>query len=196
MIEKSAEPTEILIGRSRIRVGRFSYGVTAESILQWNEGANLEVGSFCSIARGVTFMLGGNHRSDWITTYPFGHIFKDIFGEDVPPGHPSSKGDIVIGNDVWIGDRATIMSGVTIGDGAVIAANSHVAKDVGSYEIWGGNPARKIRDRFPEDVRDLLLRIRWWDLPIESIRDNLHVLCNVPSPEVLTQLLANLTLRH
>jgi acetyltransferase-like isoleucine patch superfamily enzyme len=194
MIEKSAEPTEAFIGRSRVRVGRFSYGVTAESILQWNEGANLEIGSFWSIARGVTFMLGGNHRSDWITTYPFGHIFKDVFGEDVPPGHPNTKGDIVIGNDVWIGDRATIMSGVIIGDGAVIAANAHVGKDVGPYEVWGGNPARKIRDRFPEDVRDLLLRIKWWDLPIESIRDNLQVLCSAPSSEALTQLLGSSTL--
>lgn len=84
--------------------------------------------------------MGGNHRTDWLTTYPFGHIHKDIFTNFSGVGHPATKGSVVIGNDVWIGTNVTIMSGVSIGDGAVIANNSHVVKDVLPYSIVGGNP--------------------------------------------------------
>jgi acetyltransferase-like isoleucine patch superfamily enzyme len=169
-----------MVGKSVVRIGRFSYGVDEKSILQWNEGRTLQIGAFCSIARGVTFFLGGNHRSDWVSTYPFGHIFKEELGTDVPVGHPATNGDIVIGNDVWIGDGATIMSGVTVADGAVIAANSHVVKDIGPYEIWGGNPAHKIRTRFSKEIVEQLLKLKWWDMPIESIRNSLHIFLRFP----------------
>jgi acetyltransferase-like isoleucine patch superfamily enzyme len=188
IIQRGSTTTETMVGRSLVRVGRFSYGIDIKSIFQWNEGATLDIGAFCSIARGVTFFLGGNHRPDWATTYPFGHIFQEEFGTAVPPGHPATNGGITVGNDVWIGDRATIMSGVTIGDGAVIAANAHVVKNVGPYEIWGGNPAQKIRSRLSEDVVEQLLKIRWWDFPIEKIRENLQILCSSPTLDDLRRM--------
>jgi acetyltransferase-like isoleucine patch superfamily enzyme len=96
------------------------------------DNAKLTVGNFCSIGNSVNIYLGGNHRTDWVTTYPFGHILQEKFDAFNGKGHPATKGDVVIGNDVWIGDNVTIMSGVTIGDGAVIANNSHVVKNVES----------------------------------------------------------------
>lgn len=132
------------------------------TLRQWGEGAQLKIGNFCSIASNITVLLGGNHRTDWVTTYPFGHC-KNF--PDVAPvkGHPKTNGNVVIGNDVWIGSGATIMSGVTIGDGAVIAANSHVVKDVAPYSIVGGNPAKHIKFRFTEEQIKSLLQIQWWN---------------------------------
>ncbi len=93
--------SEFMIGGTSVKLGRFSYGLDTQRILQWNEGASLKIGSFCSIAKEVTFMMGGNHRADWITTYPFGrHIFADRLGGKEISGHPSSNGDIALGSDV------------------------------------------------------------------------------------------------
>jgi acetyltransferase-like isoleucine patch superfamily enzyme len=122
--------------------------------------ATLRVGRYCSIADEVTIFLGAEHRVDWVTTYPFTVLdpaFRDV------PGHPATKGDVVIGNDVWIGFGALILSGVTIGDGAVIGARSVVTRDVPPYAIAGGNPSRVLRARFSEQEVQDLLRIRWWD---------------------------------
>ncbi|MBO1058710.1 MAG: hypothetical protein HEQ27_20245 [Dolichospermum sp. JUN01] len=105
-------------GKSKISVGRFSYGLENISIYEWGEGAALKIGSFCSIA-SATIFLGGNHRSDWITTYPFGHIYTDKLGGAGIKGHPSTRGDVIIKNDVWVGHNATILSGVTIGSEAL-----------------------------------------------------------------------------
>lgn len=106
--------------------GKHSYGNITK---HWeNDNATLIVGKFCSIASNVHVYLGGNHRTDWVTTYPFGHVNKEHFNNFDGKGHPTTKGDVIIGNDVWIGDNVTIMSGVTVGDGAVIANNSHVVK--------------------------------------------------------------------
>ena len=175
-------------GRSRITVGRFTYGFKNMQLKEWNEGASLEIGSFCSLATGVVFMLGGNHRTDWISTFPFGHIFQeDLGGQDIP-GHPTTNGNIVVGNDVWIGQNATIMSGIKISDGAVIAANSTVVKDVGPYEIWGGNPAKIIRRRFDDDIIEELCEMKWWNMKIESIRKIAPILSQRPTLEVLQEL--------
>ena len=111
------------IGNSLISVQRFTYGFENIKITQGGEGASLKIGSFCSIATSCKIFLGGNHRTDWITTYPFGHIFLDELNNADIKGHPSTKGDVEIGNDVWIGESVTIMSEVKIGDGAVLAAN-------------------------------------------------------------------------
>ena len=92
-----------MIGRSPITFGRFTYGYENISVFQSGEGAALKVGAFCSIAPMVTIFLGGNHRTDWISTFPFGHIFQDELGEEIIPGHPSTNGDVIIGDDVWIG---------------------------------------------------------------------------------------------
>ena len=107
------------------------------NILWANNYAKLVVGIFCSIAKNVNIYLGGNHRTDWITTYPFGHLNSYIFNNFNENGHPSTKGNVIIGNDVWIGDNVTIMSGVTIGDGVVIANNSRIVKNVEPYSLVG-----------------------------------------------------------
>ena len=176
------------IGKSTITLGRFTYGEQYLSILQWDEGSNLEIGSFCSIADNITIILGGNHRTDWITTFPFGHIFKDELGGANIAGHPRSNGDIIIGNDVWIGRGATILSGIKIGDCAVIAANSTVTKDVQPYEIVGGNPARVIKKRFNEKITELLLKLKWWELPVDVIKNISQNLSSQPDEAQLTEL--------
>jgi acetyltransferase-like isoleucine patch superfamily enzyme len=161
-------------------VGRYSYGIDLESkaIITWNEGSKLVIGSFCSFARGVTIFLGGNHHTDWVTTYPFGNIFQEVFGGEQHA--PLTNGDVVIGNDVWVGTNACIMSGVTIGDGAVIAANAHVVRNVDPYEIVGGNPARHIRYRFDQETIDYLLELKWWNWPESKIKENIEFLCSPP----------------
>lgn len=144
----------------RFRVGRGTYG--DPKVMHWGEPATLEVGAFCSIAEDVTIFLGGNHRVDWITTYPFPDLRESAKSI---AGHPATRGDVRIGNDVWIGWRATILSGVTIGNGAVIGACALVTNDVPPYAIVGGNPAKILRHRFsPEDIARLE-HIQWWNWP-------------------------------
>jgi len=156
--------------------GRYSYG---KPDVRWsNRKAKLHVGKFCSIAGNVKVYLGGNHRTDWVTTYPFGHTNQKIFRNYNGAGHPSTKGDVVIGNDVWIGDNVTIMSGVTIGDGAVIANNSHVVKNVEPYCLVGGNPANLIKKRFTDDQINKLLEIKWWKWDEKKIDEFTPLLCN------------------
>lgn len=159
-------------------VGKYTYGVDNISIYSWGEGTSLKIGSFCSIGGNIQVFLGGNHRTDWLTTYPFGHIHKDIFTNFSGVGHPATKGSVVIGNDVWIGTNVTIMSGVSIGDGAVIANNSHVVKDVLPYSIVGGNPARIIRSRFDEKTTERLLKFRWWEFEDSEIDEITPLLCS------------------
>jgi acetyltransferase-like isoleucine patch superfamily enzyme len=146
--------------RDRFAVGRGTYG--EPTVVEWGEQASLHVGAFCSIAREVTIILGGEHRVDWVTTYPFMNFRKSAEGI---AGHPKTRGDVVIGNDVWIGYGATIMSGVRIGDGAVVGARALVTRDVPAYGIVGGNPAKLLRMRFPEETVRLLTQLAWWDWP-------------------------------
>jgi acetyltransferase-like isoleucine patch superfamily enzyme len=156
---------------------RYSYGLENIRVRDWGEGADVKVGSFCSIADNVTIFIGGNHRTDWVTTYPFGHIHKDVFNHH-GKGHPATKGDVVIGNDVWIGSGSTILSGVTIGDGAVIAANSVVVKDIPAYAIAAGNPAIALKFRFTRSQIERLLENPWWELPDSRINDLIPLLCS------------------
>jgi chloramphenicol O-acetyltransferase type B len=139
-------------------IGRNTYG--KPRIYSWEEGATFRIGAFCSIASGVKIYLGGEHRIDWVTTYPFNVLWEKA---KHIKGHPKTKGDVIIGNDVWIGAGAAILSGVTIGDGAVIGTNAVVAKDVPHYAIVAGNPARIVRKRFNEETIHHLLKIRWWE---------------------------------
>lgn len=164
-----------------IEVGRYTYGHEDSMVHSWGEDAKVIIGNFCSIASNVEFFLGGNHRVDWITTYPFGHIHNEIFNNFNGEGHPKTNGNIVIGNDVWIGMSAKIMSGVVIGDGAVIASNSVVTKNVEPYSIVGGNPAKLIKKRFDLEIIELLLSLKWWDWDEKKINQNLGILC---SPEI------------
>lgn len=156
-------------------IGDHSYGAEGSPIVIEEKYARLRIGKYCSIAREVLMILG-NHRSDTVTTYPFKDIsFAWPEAADATNDH-STKGDIVIGNDVWIGARANIMSGVTIGSGAVIAAAAVVTKDVPPYAIVGGNPARVIKYRFPEKTIERLLAIAWWDWPEALIRERMQLL--------------------
>lgn len=158
-----------LLMRRKLRVsyGAHSYGVP--EIRWWGENAGLVVGKYCSIARGVTIFLGGNHRADWVTTYPF-NVFAYWREDARQEGHPLTRGDVVIGNDVWLGDGCTIMSGVQVGDGAVVAARAMVAKDVPPYAIVAGNPARIIKYRFDAERIALLQQLQWWNWPEPKIR--------------------------
>lgn len=137
----------------------------------------LIIGKFCSIASGAKFLFnGGNHKSDAFCNYPFA-IFGDLW-EHVLPFNSSwdNKGDITVGNDVWIGHEAIIMSGVNIGNGARIATRAVVTRDVKPYEVVGGVPAKKIKDRFDAETVTLLEKLKWWDMPKEVVKTCLHSL--------------------
>jgi virginiamycin A acetyltransferase len=140
-------------------------------------GDRLVIGKFCAIARGAKFIMNGaNHKLDGFSTYPF-QIFGNGWERVMPQMHELPfKGDTVIGNDVWIGYDALVMPGVRIGDGAIIASRSVVVADVAPYTIAGGNPARPIRRRFPDEVIAGLLEIAWWDWEIEKITRNLEAI--------------------
>lgn len=137
-------------------------------------GDRLVIGRFCAIATGARFMMnGGNHATAGFSTYPF-----LIFGhgwERLSPSFPT-RGDTVVGNDVWVGHQATIMPGVTIGDGAIVAAQSVVTADVRPYAVVAGNPAREVKRRFDDAVVEELLRVRWWHWPAERITRHLEAI--------------------
>lgn len=157
----------------RISVGRYTYG--NPKVMIWAECERVEVGSFCSIAESVTIFGGGEHNHHWVTTYPLRIALNDPMANK--DGHPATKGVTRIGHDVWIGYGATIMSGVKIGDGAVIGAESVVTQNVPPYAIYAGNPAILKKMRFNPESINHLQQIQWWQWPIEKIRENLDLLC-------------------
>ncbi|MEH6857660.1 Vat family streptogramin A O-acetyltransferase [Priestia megaterium] len=173
--------------RPNIIVGDYSYydarnGESFEDQVLYHYeffGDRLVIGKFCAIAPGVTFIMNGaNHRMDGFSTYPF-----NIFGEGWEKHTPTLnqlpfKGDTIIGNDVWVGMDTVIMPEINIGDGAIVAANSVITKDVEPYTIVGGNPALKIKERFPEQIINKLLEIKWWDLTIDIISTHIDVIVN------------------
>lgn len=132
------------------------------------------IGKFCSISWGVS-IGGAEHDYSNISTHDF--YYNDAYGirPNAPPQYDRFAEKSLIGNDVWIGANATILRGVTIGDGAVIGANSTVTKDVPPYSIVAGSPARLIKNRFDVPAIEKLLKLKWWDLPIDTIRDNYHL---------------------
>ena len=171
-----------IIKNPNIIVGDYTYYDDFENVENFEKnvkylfdfvGDKLIIGKFCMIASDVKFIMNGaNHLTDSISTYPFaifGHGWEDAMnGKQYP-----LKGDIVIGNDVWIGYNATIMAGVNIGDGAIIATNSTVTKDVQPYSIVGGNPAKEIKKRFSDQKIKELLELKWWNWNIDKITKNL-----------------------
>ncbi|GBR70317.1 CatB-related O-acetyltransferase [Gluconobacter kanchanaburiensis] len=149
------------------RIGAHTYG--CPKVLEPEE-AGLIIGDYCSIGPNVTIILG-NHRADLVSTYPFrtlSHFWPSA--ADGLEDH-TSKGDVIIGNDVWFGANVTILSGITIGDGAVIAAGSLVTRSVPPYAIAGGNPAKVIRHRFSPQVIERLLALKWWEWPENVVEE-------------------------
>jgi acetyltransferase-like isoleucine patch superfamily enzyme len=136
------------------------------------DGYPVKVGKYCSIHHDAYFVLGSNHATGTVSTFHF-HRILGVPGEPEPP---LSRGPIVVGNDVWIAWGAVVLSGVTIGDGAIVAMRALVTKDVEPYEIVGGVPARHLGWRFDEPTREALLRIRWWDWPEEVVRQRVDEL--------------------
>lgn len=174
-----------IIKNPNIEVGDYTYYDDFEDVANFEKnvkyhfdfvGDKLIIGKFCMIASGVTFIMNGaNHLTDAVTTYPFAIFGNGWEGAMEGKSYPT-KGNIIIGNDVWIGYNATIMAGVKVGDGAIIGTNATVTKDVEPYSIVGGNPAKEIRKRFTTEQIKTLLNLKWWYWSIEKITANLHSL--------------------
>jgi GT2 family glycosyltransferase/acetyltransferase-like isoleucine patch superfamily enzyme/2-polyprenyl-3-methyl-5-hydroxy-6-metoxy-1,4-benzoquinol methylase/Flp pilus assembly protein TadD/glycosyltransferase involved in cell wall biosynthesis len=168
------------IAKYGFEIGEFTYGIPI--VRWWGEKAKLKIGRYCSIAANVKIYLGGNHRHKCVTTYPFA---SPPMNKDWPnannrnlPTLPATKGDVVIGHDVWIGDDAVILSGVTIGHGAVIAARSVITKDVPPYAIVAGNPYKIVNYRFSQEEIAMLLETKWWDWPQALVNQFVPSLCS------------------
>jgi len=189
-----------VVRNPNIRVGEYTYYDDPDGAEDFERhvthhypflGDKLIIGKFCAIARGVEFVMNGaNHRMCSVTTYPF-HLMGGGWEKAVPAlSDLPLRGDTVVGNDVWIGQNATILPGVRIGDGAIIAANATVTKDVPAYHIAGGNPARILRARFSEETIAALLNLRWWDWPPKKLFAALELLCDPDAEGALLRLLA------
>ena len=177
-----------VITRPNIIIGEYTYYADEDGAERFEEhvtyhyelyGVKLIIGKFCAIAKGVEFVMNGaNHQINAVTTYPFG-IMQNGWEKAVPSlSDLPFKGDTVIGNDVWIGQHATILPGVHIGDGAIIAANSVVTKSIPAYAIAGGNPCKIIRKRFDDAFIAYLLNLKWWNWSAKKIFENLPALCS------------------
>jgi acetyltransferase-like isoleucine patch superfamily enzyme len=162
----------------KITIGNYNT-LNGPNLILASQINSISIGSFCSIARDVTIQEY-NHPTDRVSTYFLGkHIFKE--------GHKNeffSKGSIVIGSDVWIGTKSIILSGITIGHGAIVAGGSVVTKDIPDYAIVGGNPARIIKYRFEKQVINELLKIKWWDWDISKIKKNFTLFSDKPDERI------------
>lgn len=172
-----------IISNPQIIVGDYTYYDDPEDVKNFEKNVlylfefmndKLIIGKFCQLATGVRFIMNGsNHAMNGFSTYPF-KVFGGEWSKASLAAH--SKGDTIVGNDVWIGNGATIMQGIKIGDGAIIGTNSLVTKDVEPYTVVGGNPATEIRKRFDAETIKLLQALKWWDWNIEKITEHLGVL--------------------
>jgi len=172
-----------IIKNPNIIVGDFTYYDDFDNVENFEKnvkylfdftGDKLIIGKFCMIASNVQFIMnGGNHLTNALTSYPFA-IFGNGWENAMNGKSYPNKGDINVGNDVWIGYNATIMAGVTVGDGAIIATNSTVIRDVEPYSIVGGNPANLIKKRFNDEKISKLLALKWWDWDIDKITRNIQ----------------------
>jgi acetyltransferase-like isoleucine patch superfamily enzyme len=173
-------PAEELIEAGLLEIGRFTY--QRPLVRVWSppaqlagQGMTVTIGSFSSIGPGVEIFVDSDHRPDWVTTFPL-RIRLGLDGAHLD-GTPRARGPVKIGNDVWIGGHSLILSGVTIGDGAVVAAGSVVSRDVRPYAIVAGVPATERRRRFPDDVVDELMDIQWWEWPTDDVIASVDLLC-------------------
>ncbi len=174
-----------IVSRPNIKVGDYSYyhdsrgpeRFETQQVIYHHDflGDQLIIGKFCAIAEGARFIMNGaNHLMDGFSTYPF-PIFGNGWEDGFDPAAyvDASRGDMVIGNDVWIGNGATILPGVSIGSGAIIGAGAVVGSDVPDYAIVAGNPAKLVRMRFDENTVTRLMTAAWWDWPVETISENI-----------------------
>ena len=177
-----------VVKNPKIEVGDYTYYDDFENVENFEKNVKylfdfvddkLVIGKFCMIASDVKFIMNGaNHLTEAITTYPFA-IFGNGWENAMDGKSYPTKGNIEIGNDVWIGYNATIMAGVKVGDGAIIATNSTVTKNVPPYSIVGGNPAKLIRKRFSDETIERLLKLKWWNWDIEKITKNVQALTDI-----------------
>ena len=184
--EKNTVFLKPLVTSSKIEVGEFTYYNDTDdptlfetrNVLYTAGPEKLIIGKFCAIATGAKFLLSSaNHPMLGSTAFPFfifGGTWLERTAEFLPRIH--SRGNTVIGNDVWIGREAVIMPGVTIGDGAIIAARAVVVSDVDPYTVVGGNPAKHVRERFSDEDIDRLLRLAWWDWPVDIITEHVRTI--------------------
>ncbi len=170
----------------QIAVGAWTYG--RPKVRFPESGAKLTIGRYGSIADGVEILLGGNHRTDWATTYPFPEwpaLWPTAAGI---PGSDATRGDVAIGHDVWLGSQCMVLSGVTIGTGAVVAARAVVTRDVPPYAIVAGNPARVLRLRFDDDNVAALLASRWWEHQHARVTELMPLLLSDRTDELIAAL--------
>jgi virginiamycin A acetyltransferase len=166
-------------------IGQWSYISSAILTHYFEPLKTIKIGNYCSIAENVTFISPTNHHWDWISTYPI-EIFNSFDRSN--NYHKNQKDEINIGNNVWIGTGVTIMPGVNIADGSVIGANSTLTKNTQPFGIYAGNPASLIKFRFDTETIDRLIKIKWWNFNDQFIKDNLEIVFNKPTPEILKYL--------
>lgn len=168
-------------------IGRFSY-INGHALIHWHDAlSTIRIGNFSSIAVNTAFFLRTNHHTEWISTYAMELIPWPAESPRPADAHASQKGDIALGNDVWIGEGTRFMPGVTVGDGAVIGAGTVVTRDVPPYAVFAGNPGQVKRMRFPEADISFLLRLKWWDWPTEKVRSFAPLLCSPNFAELRQQ---------
>lgn len=160
-------PKSFISSIGNVEIGEYTYGFF--NILCWNENDTVKIGKFCSIAENVKIFGGGEHNKRLVSTYPLKHNLFDI---DIDP-NVMSKGATIIGNDVWIGTNAIVLSGVNIENGCIIGAGAVVVRDLPPYAIAAGNPAKIIGYRFESEIIEKLQKIAWWNWPIEKIKMNI-----------------------
>ncbi|HAH53916.1 MAG TPA: hypothetical protein DCM02_01165 [Flavobacterium sp.] len=185
---KPSKDQLVKLSGKEIFIGKYTYGFESTQIFSWGEEIDIKIGRFCSIGAGLKLFSGGNHPTWFISSYPFGLVYNDFLKIPKNKSIVFSNGEITIGNDVWVGRDVTIMSGLTLGDGSVIAANSHVVKDVEPYSIYGGNPARFIRYRFSKEIIEKLLEIQWWNYEDHIIEKIHHILLNKPDNNTFVEI--------
>lgn len=190
-----------LVTDPRIEVGEYSYFDDPDDATQFQTRnvlyaygpEKLRIGRYCAIAAGTRFiMAGANHADLGVSTFPF-TIFGGRWAADTADivATMTTKGDTVVGNDVWFGHDCLVMPGVTIGDGAIIAAGTVVTSDVAPYTVLGGNPGKPVRRRFSDADIDALLRAAWWDWPVELVTEHTRTIMTGTAAEVLAVARAN-----
>lgn len=175
-----------LAAEGRASIGRKSYGIPTIREFEGDRTTSIHIGAFTSIGPAVEVLLGGEHPTDRVSTFPL-RMKYSLRGAGLD-GFPMSRGDVVIGNDVWIGFGTTILSGVTIGDGAIIGANSLVVGDIAPYAIAAGSPARVLKYRCSPQAIERMRRIAWWEWDDRNVVDSVELISDLPIEDAIDRL--------